>query len=1015
MHAEILKVVSSRVIGVRRADPYRFSIDDEAIAEFGPGLLQFLNLQDRQGRRIGEGIRPEWTIPVGAAGTAAYGVVEPAEGYQPNAWTGVTNVIEWVRPCREDEVLWAVARLDSLGRTSATIAYQVYSREGGDLLVRGQFVFVAADDQGPHAYIPNLFLPALKTSPHSEDLAACVSTQPLTNGHRKLRGAKIADKVLPDASARFLRTLYWNYRDWRRSPGSSPLALVRVLTETIKAPGEAGEGRKTWRGRLGDYLLPQTLTQSLRHRYWVYLDRKRRPQGARWTQVPGALAVNGTAPVEIEVLNPDPRPSDFEIVAELPYGFGLDFQWVSEPRFHLKPGEVRRVAGRVLALRPDEVNLGRPWGLTCFLMNEGREVARLTAEIAVPDPNPGEIFYVLTEDCETFDGGEKTGAYGELKVLGNHNNFMDPEDYRVQMIEKPKALNAIAEKHGACWTHFWTATQRFAAAWAAQHSPTGAWQQICEDLDESIRRGSRRHEYAPHIHFGFDPDSQLPPQPRLIYDPATDGFLPNEYYDPVLNPNHQYHGWDGSRKSISYVKREGTLEDLDSKVGSLRKSARHLAKLTFGGKASLTTRTGACDFGATAEDLEISARALFANGFLANADAGVYENWGGHPRGRQIYFCRRDDLEPEVDDLRDVSLVQLRAPEVMFDTHSLAELNAWVDRRLAASTGPGVRALIGLTHAMFVKGAPDPYRDLSGGDFDKIDRHLEYVRRSYPHVRFATASEVVLEFLDYYSPTLRAVVTTPRTQSLDGETLIYPVRLLGRGIPVSPSRPMPVTVQAPPYLDPEEVRSLTVLEDGRPIASAASRRDRLPQVEFLARGREGYELEIRTHHRRFQSLVGHPGLAASRDLWSSPSVTYEEPPEPEKAAVFKLAQPRILTKSLAEEGRLTEGDSWVWLFPADLFRLLINPMAGGTEPVGRRYHPYGRLAEGAALHSALAVCGERCRPLRCEVHWIKPVKGKSDFQLHCTLSQVAENSLRWESSFFEAEIQVSQMRVVLSR
>src|SRR5207244_4283786 len=117
-------------------------------------------------------------------------------------------------------------------------------------------------------------------------------------------------------------------------------------------------------------------------------------------------------------------------------------------------------------------------------------------------------------------------------------------------------------------------------------------------------------EYSPHIHFGFEPDSSLPPQPRLIYDLETDGLLPNEFYDPVANPDHQYHGWDGARKGIAYVKREGSFAEPDSKTGSFRRTMRHLSRLTFGGKVSLTTRTGACDFGRARQDVEVSTRAI---------------------------------------------------------------------------------------------------------------------------------------------------------------------------------------------------------------------------------------------------------------------------------------------------------------------------------------------------------------------------------------------------------------------
>src|SRR4029077_17461912 len=143
---------------------------------------------------------------------------------------------------------------------------------------------------------------------------------------------------------------------------------------------------------------------------------------------------------------------------------------------------------------PHQVNLGRPWeveisaqaapltggktdGATNSEIPGGDKDPEIPGKIAgaivaiqVPDPNPGRTFYLLTEDCETFDGGLLTGDYPSrgMHIYGNQNNFMDPEDYRVQMILKPARLNQIAERHGARWTHFYAATQRFGAEWAAR-------------------------------------------------------------------------------------------------------------------------------------------------------------------------------------------------------------------------------------------------------------------------------------------------------------------------------------------------------------------------------------------------------------------------------------------------------------------------------------------------------------------------------------------------------------------
>lgn len=760
-----------------------------------------------------------------------------------------------------------------------------------------------------------------------------------------------------------------------------------------------------------DAVLPPPLAGAVRraYRHAVHRSESKAIVPLQWLAVPARLELGKLASFEVQVTNPGTLPEELEAVLEPPFGFGLEGAWTGPSRVRVKRGHLARLAGTVRGLRPDEVNLGEPWMLTCILKAGGRELARIEASIAVADPAPARIFYVLTEDCETFDGGDSTGRYGAARVLGNANGFMDPEEYRFQMIEKPRALNRIADKHGARWTHFWTTTQLAAARWACARSQTGAWDRIVSGLEASVRDGSRRHEYAPHIHFDFEPDSALPPQPRLRYDPATDGLLPEEYYDPILNADHKFHGWDGARKGIAYVKEEGDFSRADSKVGSLRAATRLLARLAHaaGGGQALVTRTGACDFGASPEDLEASFRALEANGILADADAGLYEQVGEHPRRRQIYFCRRSDLEKEIEHLRQAGVVQVRAPEVQLEGADLQTLNAWFERRVAESQGAGVRAIVAMTHAMFMKGEPDPFRNVAGGDFEKLDHHLEYARRTHPEVAFATASEAVLEFLDYYSPTLRAVVIQPRFRSLDGRTVLYPIRILGRGIPVSPERPMRVVVTAPAAFDPSELERLTVLEHGTVVASATPDANALSRVEFVARETKGYELEVK-------AAAGLPWDVRVAGLPHLASEAGEEMGDDPEQDLLRLDAPDLIRANVAREGELTAGDNWEWALPAEPFRLLAHPVAGGTEPLGRRIHPYGFYPLGVALHAALGLCSG-ARPLEADVRWRRPMTGRTTFRLRCRLARVDASQVVVESRFFEAAVECAEMRVTLAR
>jgi hypothetical protein len=351
-----------------------------------------------------------------------------------------------------------------------------------------------------------------------------------------------------------------------------------------------------------------------------------------------------------------------------------------------------------------------------------------------------------------------------------------------------------------------------------------------------------------------------------------------------------------------------------------------------------------------------------------------------------MYFCKADDLNAEIDHLGEASFVQLRVPRDVPEVMTLEQLNDWLDEGVARSTGAGVRAIMTIVHAMFVRGEPDAFRSLSGGDFDKIDRHLQHVRRVHPHVKFATATEAVLEFLDYYTPEPRAVVTTPTAQGLDGSSALYDIRILGRGIPLDESHTHLLEVSAPPAFDIDELTELRVLDQGSVIATAAPRGDRISTITFRASKRRGYQLELLT--RAVPAKLADPIIAPRPELWSTESVRYEQPPEPEQSELFRLLQPAVLRKEAQGEG-LAVGDVWEWLYPIDLFRLLVHPLAGAGDPLGRRLHPYGRILEGMGVHAAMAMTGFH-RPVEATVRWTAPVEGKSDFRLRSEVTAVGQ-------------------------
>jgi len=654
---------------------------------------------------------------------------------------------------------------------------------------------------------------------------------------------------------------------------------------------------------------------------------------------PQSIPLGRSAAIEVEVSNHQRDPVALAVAAHAPFGAGLSFEAPEQQLVQLAPGGTASVRFTVRADRPHEVNLGKPWEARISAGD-----ATVTIPILVPDPNPGRTFYLLTEDCETFDGGPLTGNYAGNEDLGNHNNFMDPEDYRVQMILKPARMNAIAERHGARWTHFYAATQRFAADWAAAQSTTGEWKKVAAEMDAAVRAGSQLHEYAPHIHYDYEPDSALAPQPRLVYDRATDGILPNDYYDPQTNPTHRYHDWDGAARGHSYIKPLGDFTVLDSKAGSMRKYLRHLSRIQANRRAPLVARTGSYDFGTTPEDQAISTEAYATNGLRGNSD--VYRVGTPHSPGGQIFLCVDRDRHSAITDLRQTRLVQF-AIHMDTDFQSAVRMNEWFAREWQATRGPGVHTILFTTHAMFLAGAPDRFRSLDGGTFDELDKHLAWVREQYPELEFATATEALIEYLDYFTPELSAVVE-PRLCGGDPAEGRYefPVRLLGKGIRVDPAHPAAVSIAAPAAFNPEELLEMRVRQDGAVIGAAVEfDRLKLPAVTVTLCSRASLRLEV----------VVRPEAVESVRSWFGESEFYD-PPEQRGADVLRVRE------------------------TIDVLRFLMNPVGGHHEPLGRRLHPMGGFSLSVAVTAAIEGAGGDFIPARVKLHWLHPVDLQSSFR-----------------------------------
>lgn len=465
-----------------------------------------------------------------------------------------------------------------------------------------------------------------------------------------------------------------------------------------------------------------------------------------------------------------------------PFGYGIVVADGAERQLALlATGDTAMLQWRIKGQRASAVNLGQPWEVRLAVNGT---VAPPAARVQVADTSPGRVVYVMTEDLEPMD------AAGYPKAWGNQNGWLDAEEFKVQLVDKAEAINRIAEKHGAFWTHYLAMPALAAGEWAAAQSSRPTWRTVLDQVRASVRAESGRgHEYALHLHSDYDP---AVPGNVLSYHPPTDGFW----------ANHLRHGWAHS------FPEEGSSRDRASRTGILTHHLRELTQLTesFPGGEVLTARTGSFDFGNGPESEAMSMRAYRLAGLWGNSDADG--NVGGITSGdfrKAVYLTPPDDINAPATDLRRLGIVEFRpTPKqmIMYDIDSAATMNEKARQGMAefvenGKVKPGVQAIVGFTHAMFIM-SPQGWKSTSGGAFKALDDHLAFLKREYVDkglLLFGTATDLVREYLDYYWPEPLAFFGPLQADTRQGRE--YGVRFTGRDIPVDGDHPHPMKLKIP--------------------------------------------------------------------------------------------------------------------------------------------------------------------------------------------------------------------------
>ncbi|HWR31164.1 MAG TPA: hypothetical protein VN631_15155 [Negativicutes bacterium] len=530
-----------------------------------------------------------------------------------------------------------------------------------------------------------------------------------------------------------------------------------------------------------------------------------------WRSVPPQAMQGDTLTVVSDVVNVTDKVLENLSVRVLePYGYGLVIAGNSTQNIsRLAVGETVSLSWTIKAQRASTVNLGQPWSLQ---LSVNKTLAQTVARIDVVDPAPGKIFYVMTEDLEPMD------AAGYPTAWGNQNGWLDAEEFRVQLVGKAEALNRIAEKHGAFWTHYLAMPALAAGEWAASISAKQDWRSALAQVRQSVRDQSKRgHEYALHLHSDYDPEVS---GNVLSYNAATDGFW----------ANHLRHGWAHSFPV------EGDANQRSTRTGVLFYHLRELNKLTlyFPSGEVLTARTGSFDFGNGPESEAMSIRAYRAAGLWGNSDADG--NAGGITSGdysKALYLTPQDDINAPATDLKKLGLVEFRPTPrqlIMYDIDSTAVLNEKVRQGVnefvdGGKVRAGVHSIVGFSHAMFIMGSQG-WKSTVGKHYQALDDHLGFLKREYVQkglLHFGTASTLVREYLDYYWPEPLVLVGPLLKEAAGGAE--FSLDFLGRFIPVDRDHRHNLTLRMPLRYWGSGLHA-TLLKNGQPIQEIVLSGDR---------------------------------------------------------------------------------------------------------------------------------------------------------------------------------------------
>jgi len=523
-----------------------------------------------------------------------------------------------------------------------------------------------------------------------------------------------------------------------------------------------------------------------------------------------------------------------------PYGWGVTCQLIEEYKARHRNTISYVAKYEITGNRDCTVNVGKPWRVRFVAFDsENGKYGSEALEVIVRDKREGKILFVLTEDLECGEGPHMDDS-------SPHRSDLSVEEIEVDLMKKGILADKIANSNGIKWSHIVDVGSSYLMLkWLSEVSEDPRWRMTWEGIKKYLTMTvASGNDVQLHIH-----SYNIPGSPNFTqrYDRETNQSVsyPSTYNGPSG-------AWAGFYTDLGY------FDNDMSRVGSLFRGVRlceRLLHVDFPSYRVLFFRAGEWEFGETEEEMQKSIIALRKNKIFAGSNA--YEGNLGQKNfsfrrriGENIYFTTFNNIRKPARSLLDVGILEMLPVTELHHYSHTRPIDDPVSIRIAydlcldsdRSIRTGVHVLMEMYHINRINFGDTKWNSLDSnyGDWMRIRRHLANVASYAIKAKFATVSEAIIEYLDYYTPDI--VALRVNEQKEDETRYVYDIKMVGNDIPIDETYIHYVSIKPPSYFA-DSIKTITLLHNGRKIKKwdkIASYED----LEFEARARSGYTIRV---------------------------------------------------------------------------------------------------------------------------------------------------------------------------